>query len=66
LAPDEAVDLARLAAFAADPTRPARLRAEAGEVLAVWQTPSAFDRVDGSYLGQPDDAPPGSEDPGLH
>ena len=42
---------ARVAAFAADVSRPAAMRAEAGAALAVWQSPSPFDRVDGAYHG---------------
>ena len=44
---------ARVAAFAADVSRPAAMRAEAGAALAVWQSPSPFDRVDGAYHGPP-------------
>lgn len=47
----EAVD--RVAAFAADRGRPEAMRHEAIDVLAVWPTPSAFDRVDGIYLNKP-------------
>jgi putative heme-binding domain-containing protein len=43
---------ARLAAFAADPARPAGLRAEAIAALGVWSAPSSLDRVDGFYLEQ--------------
>jgi quinoprotein glucose dehydrogenase len=43
---------ARVAAFAADSTRSAAMRTEASAALAVWQSPSPFDRVDGMYLGQ--------------
>jgi quinoprotein glucose dehydrogenase len=43
--------LTRVTAFAADASRPEAMRAEAGAVLAGWQSPSAFDRVDGSYRG---------------
>jgi hypothetical protein len=42
---------ARVAAFAADASRPAVMRAEAEAVLAGWQSPSPFDRVDGMYRG---------------
>ncbi len=42
---------ARVAAFAADASRPAAMRSEASAVLGVWQSPSVFDRVDGTYLG---------------
>jgi HEAT repeat protein len=42
---------ARVAAFAADVTRSAGMRAEAGAALAAWQSPSPFDRVDGAYHG---------------
>jgi HEAT repeat protein len=45
--------LARLTAFAADATRPAAMRAEAGATVAGWQSPSLFDRVDGTYFGPP-------------
>lgn len=44
----------RVAAFAADRTRPEAMRLEAIGVLAVWPAPSAFDRVDGAYLGKPE------------
>ena len=42
--------LARVAAFAADSTRPDELRVEAVAVLGVWTSPSPMDRVDGFYL----------------
>jgi putative membrane-bound dehydrogenase-like protein len=42
---------ARVAAFAADAGRSAAMRAEAAAALAGWQSPSAFDRVDGAYHG---------------
>ncbi len=42
---------ARLTAFAIDVSRPTAMRAEAGAALVVWQSPSAFDRVDGAYRG---------------
>jgi putative membrane-bound dehydrogenase-like protein len=42
---------ARVAAFGADVTRPAALRAEAAAALAAFQAPSPFDRVDGAYHG---------------
>jgi HEAT repeat protein len=45
-------DAARVAAFAADESRPDAMRAEALAVLGGWQSPSPFDRVDGMYLGQ--------------
>jgi len=45
--------LARLAAFAADKSRPAAMREEAVSVLGVWTAPSSLDRVDGIYLGSP-------------
>jgi putative heme-binding domain-containing protein len=41
----------RVAAFAADTSRAARLRVEAVSVLGVWTAPSPLDRVDGYYLG---------------
>jgi putative heme-binding domain-containing protein len=41
----------RVAAFAADPARPAALRAEAVSTLGVWPSPSPLDRVDGYHLG---------------
>ena len=44
--------LTRLTAFAADASRPADMRAEAAAGLAVWSSPSAFDRVDGAYHGR--------------
>ena len=51
----------RVAAFAADPARPAVLRVEAVS-LGVWSAPSPLDRVDGFHLGsamqQPRDDPP--------
>ena len=43
---------ARLTAFAIDVSRPTAMRAEAGAALVVWQSPSAFDRVDGAYRGR--------------
>ncbi|HXW07096.1 MAG TPA: HEAT repeat domain-containing protein [Vicinamibacterales bacterium] len=46
-------DVDRLAAFAADRSRTAGLRAEAIATLGVWASPSTMDRVDGAYLGQP-------------
>jgi len=46
-----AAAFARLATFAADASRSAVLRAEADAVVAGWQSPSAFDRVDGMYRG---------------
>ena len=42
---------ARVAAFAADGSRPAAMRTEAAAALGVWQSPSLFDRVDGMYHG---------------
>ena len=42
---------ARVAAFAADVSRSAGMRAEAGAALAAWRSPSPFDRVDGAYHG---------------
>jgi putative heme-binding domain-containing protein len=42
----------RVAAFAADTTRPAKLRVEAVAALGVWAAPSPLDRVDGYYLGE--------------
>jgi putative membrane-bound dehydrogenase-like protein len=42
----------RLTAFAIDVSRPTAMRAEAGAALVVWQSPSAFDRVDGAYRGR--------------
>jgi putative membrane-bound dehydrogenase-like protein len=42
---------ARVAAFAADGSRSAVMRAEAQAVLDGWQSPSPFDRVDGMYRG---------------
>ena len=42
---------ARVAAFAADGSRPAAMRTEAVAALGVWQSPSPFDRVDGMYHG---------------
>ena len=41
----------RVAAFAADRTRPPALRAEAVAALGVWASPSPLDRVDGFHLG---------------
>jgi quinoprotein glucose dehydrogenase len=41
----------RVAAFAADVTRPAALRVEAVSALGVWAAPSPLDRVDGFHLG---------------
>ena len=43
----------RLTAFAASSDGTSALRAEASAALAVWSSPSMFDRVDGSYLGSP-------------
>jgi hypothetical protein len=42
---------ARVAAFAADVSRPAAMRAEAAAALAAWDSRSPFDRVDGAYQG---------------
>jgi hypothetical protein len=42
---------ARITAFAEDASRPLAMRTEALATLASWQSPSAFDRVDGMYLG---------------
>jgi quinoprotein glucose dehydrogenase len=42
---------ARVAAFAADGSRPAAMRTEAVATLGTWQSPSPFDRVDGMYHG---------------
>jgi putative membrane-bound dehydrogenase-like protein len=42
---------ARVAACAADVSRSAAMRAEAGAALATWNSPSPFDRVDGAYHG---------------
>jgi quinoprotein glucose dehydrogenase len=42
---------ARVAAFAADVSRSAAMRAEAVAALATWHSPSPFDRVDGAYHG---------------
>ena len=42
---------ARVAAFGADATRSAGMRAEAAATVAAWQAPSPFDRVDGAYHG---------------
>ena len=51
---------ARLAAFAADATKPGPMRVEAVSALGVWGSPSPLDRVDGFHLGaamqQPRDA----------
>ena len=47
----DATAFARVAAFAADASRSAVIRAEAQAVLAGWQSPSPFDRVDGMYRG---------------
>jgi putative heme-binding domain-containing protein len=44
----EAVD--RVAAVAADATRPEPIRIEAVSILGVWGDPSPLDRVDGFYL----------------
>jgi glucose/arabinose dehydrogenase/HEAT repeat protein len=41
----------RVAAFAADPARPAAARVEAVSALGVWSAPSPLDRVDGFHLG---------------
>jgi hypothetical protein len=45
--------LGRLTAFAGDPSRPTAMRAEANNTVAGWQSPSQFDRVDGTYFGPP-------------
>jgi quinoprotein glucose dehydrogenase len=42
--------LARVSAFAADASRPGKLRVEAAATLGVWLAPSPMDRVDGFYL----------------
>ena len=42
---------ARVLAFAADATRAAAMRIEASAALGAWQSPSVFDRVDGTYRG---------------
>jgi len=49
LGTSEAAD--RLTAFASRSASPGAMRAEALDALAVWTTPSVFDRVDGSYIG---------------
>lgn len=41
----------RLIRFAAKPTAPEAMRAEAIHTLAHWANPSVFDRVDGRYRG---------------
>jgi glucose/arabinose dehydrogenase/HEAT repeat protein len=41
----------RVAAFAADSSRPAVVRVEAVSALGVWSAPSPLDRVDGFHLG---------------
>jgi quinoprotein glucose dehydrogenase len=41
----------RVAAFAADASRPAVVRVEAVSALGVWSAPSPLDRVDGFHLG---------------
>ena len=43
--------MARVAALAADTTRPGALRVEAVAVLGVWPDPSPMDRVDGIHFG---------------
>ncbi len=56
--------VARVAAFAADASRPDELRVEAIAALGVWPAPSPMDRVDGFYLepfeaaGQPSGGKP--------
>ncbi len=47
----DAASIERLAAFAADKTAPAAMRAEALAVLGTWAKPSVLDRVDGRYRG---------------
>jgi quinoprotein glucose dehydrogenase len=47
----------RVAAFAADAGRPARVRVEAVAALGVWRSPSLLDRVDGIYLEPQQPAP---------
>ena len=44
--------LARMAAFAADTSRPLPMRVEAVAAMGVWVSPSPMDRVDGIYIGQ--------------
>jgi HEAT repeat protein len=41
----------RMAAFAADATRPGAMRLEAVLALGVWPDPSRLDRVDGAWIG---------------
>jgi putative membrane-bound dehydrogenase-like protein len=43
----------RVAAFAADASKPEPMRVEAVASLGVWESPSTLDRVDGIYIGQP-------------
>jgi putative membrane-bound dehydrogenase-like protein len=50
--------LARLATFARDAARPDPMRVEAVASLGVFPAPSAMDRVDGIYLGQPEGRDP--------
>jgi HEAT repeat protein len=44
---------ARVTAFASSSDGTSALRSEASAALAVWSSPSIFDRVDGGYLGTP-------------
>ena len=47
----DAASIERLAAYAADISAPAAMRAEALAVLGTWAKPSVLDRVDGRYRG---------------
>ena len=44
-------NISTLVAYAQQESAPAEMRGEALQVLSTWASPSAFDRVDGRYLG---------------
>ena len=52
-----AESVGRVAAFAAESTRPEELRVEAISALGVWPEPSPLDRVDGAHHDQIDVGP---------
>lgn len=49
----DAASARRIGAFAADAAQSEAMRREAIAALGVWPEPSAMDRVDGAWLGQP-------------
>ena len=59
----EAAD--RLGRFAAAPSSPRTMSADAANALATWASPSVFDRVDGSYLGAAPARDPGPAERAL-